>query len=112
MHRALAIDHANRLDRAERHIEAVKKKLTEQIEFIAWLNWFGHDTAGARDLLRDFERSLARHVAERMRLHAELPRFAPPVASVARPLRRELPGRPQSDRSQPERELDGAPVNV
>ena len=113
MHRALAIDHANRLDRAERHIKAAKKQITEQIEFIAWLNWFGRDTAGARDLLRDFERSLARHTAERVQLHAELWHLAEPAASTAaRPVHRQLRERRRSDLDQVDRDLDGALVNV
>ena len=69
MRRALVLDD---LDRAERQVVAGKKQITEQIEFIAWLAWFGRDATGAKALLRDFERGLARHIADRERLHAQL----------------------------------------
>jgi hypothetical protein len=69
MRRALVLDD---LDRAERQVVTGKKQITEQIEFIAWLAWFGRDATGAKALLRDFERGLARHIADRERLHAQL----------------------------------------
>ena len=69
MRRALVLDD---LDRAERQVVAGKKQITEQIEFIAWLAWFDRDATGAKALLRDFERGLARHIADRERLHAQL----------------------------------------
>ena len=51
---------------------ASKRKITEQITFIAWLTWFGNDATGAKGLLREFERGLARHMAELQRLRAQL----------------------------------------
>ena len=60
------------LYRAERNIVAGKKQIAEQIEFIAWLGWFNVDTAGARGLLREFERALAKHMSERELLRAQL----------------------------------------
>ena len=69
MRRALVLDD---LDRAERQVVAGKKQITEQIEFIAWLAWFGRDATGAKALLRQFEGGLARHIADRERLHAQL----------------------------------------
>lgn len=69
MHRALVFDH---LERAERHIVAGRKQIADQIEFIAWLTWFRSDTMGAKALLREFERDLARHIADRERLRAQL----------------------------------------
>ena len=61
-----------RLARAERQIASARKKIAEQIEFIAWLNWFRKDTSGATALLRDFERALAAHATDRERLRAQL----------------------------------------
>jgi hypothetical protein len=69
MQRALLCDH---LDRAERHVVGARKHITEQIEFIAWLAWFGNDATGAKALLREFERGLAKHIADRERLRTQL----------------------------------------
>ena len=69
MQRALICDH---LDRAERHVVAGRKRITEQLEFIAWLAWFGNDATGAKALLREFERGLAKHIVDRERLRTQL----------------------------------------
>ena len=74
MDRHLILEH---LDRAERHIACARKKITEQIEFIAWLKWFRKDTMGATALLREFERGLAAHATDRARLQAQLACAAP-----------------------------------
>src|SRR5688572_17875314 len=74
MDRGLILEH---LHRAERHIASARKKITEQIEFIAWLNWFRKDATGAKGLLRDFERRLAAHATDRERLRAQLAYLAP-----------------------------------
>jgi hypothetical protein len=69
------------LDRTERHIVSARKKIAEQIEFIAWLNWFRKDTGGATALLRDFERALAVYATDRERLGAQLA-YLDPTAST------------------------------
>jgi hypothetical protein len=69
MQRALICD---QLDRAERHVVDSRKRISEQLEFIAWLTWFGHDTTGAKALLREFERGLAKHIADGERLRTQL----------------------------------------
>jgi hypothetical protein len=69
MRRALVLDH---LDRAEREVLAAQRQISEQIEFIAWMGWFGRDATGAKTLLREFEGRLARQIAERERLRAQL----------------------------------------
>jgi hypothetical protein len=61
----------------ERHIASARKKIAEQIEFIAWLKWFRKDTSGATALLRDFERALAVHASDRQRLGAQLAYLGP-----------------------------------
>ena len=43
------LDH---LDRAERHIASYRKRVTEQIEFIAWLAWLRKDATGAKEIGR------------------------------------------------------------
>ena len=78
MDRDLILEH---LDRAERHFASARKKITEQIEFIAWLKWFRKDTSGATALLREFERGLAAHAADRYRLRAQLA-YLDPTAST------------------------------
>lgn len=60
------------LDTAERHIASNRKKITEQITFIAWLNWLRKDSTGAKALLREFEMRLAAHITDRERLRAQL----------------------------------------
>ena len=69
------------LDRAERRIALARKKITEQIEFIAWLNWFRKDTSGATALLREFERGLAAHATDRERLRAQLAYLGPTAST-------------------------------
>jgi len=65
----MVMDH---LAKVETQIRASKKKITDQLEFIAWLAWLGKDAAGAKSLLRGFERALARQIADKERLFAEL----------------------------------------
>jgi len=60
------------LDTAERHIASNRKKITEQITFIAWLNWLRKDSTGAKALLREFEMRLAAHITDRERLRVQL----------------------------------------
>ena len=55
MHPDLLLSHS---DRAERHIVSGRKKIIEQIVFIAWLAWLRKDATGAKALLREFERGL------------------------------------------------------
>ena len=69
MHPDLLLDH---LARAERHIASDRKKITEQITFIAWLNWLRKDATGAKALLREFEMRFAAHITDRERLRAQL----------------------------------------
>ena len=74
MHPDLLLNH---LDRAERQIVSGRKKIIEQIGFIAWLAWLRKDATGAKALLREFERGLAAHITDRERLGAQLPHLAP-----------------------------------
>ena len=69
MDRDLILEH---LHRAERHIASDRKKITEQITFIAWLNWLRKDATGAKALLREFEMRFAAHSTDRERLRAQL----------------------------------------
>lgn len=69
MYPDVLLDH---LDRAERHIASHRKKITEQITFIAWLNWLRKDATCAKALLREFEMRLAAHLTDRERLRAHL----------------------------------------
>ena len=69
MDRDLILEH---LAGAERRIASARKKITEQIEFIAWLKWLHKDATGAIALLRDFEMRLAIHATDRERLRAQL----------------------------------------
>ena len=69
MHPELLLDH---LARAERHIVSGRKKITEQIVFIAWLAWLRKDATGAKALLRVFEMRFAAHITDRERLRAQL----------------------------------------
>ena len=62
---------------AERRIASARKKITEQIEFIAWLKWLHKDTTGANALLREFEMRLAIHATDRERLRAHLAYMGP-----------------------------------
>ena len=75
----LLLDH---LDRAERHIASYRKKITEQIEFIAWLNWLHKDATGAIALLREFEMRLAAHTTDRERLRAQLAHLGPTATTM------------------------------
>ena len=65
------------LARAERRIASARKKITEQIEFIAWLKWLHKDATGAIALLREFEMRLAIHATDRERLRAQLAHLGP-----------------------------------
>ena len=69
MHPDLLLHH---LDRAERHIVSGREKVTDQIVFIAWLNWLRKDATDAEALLREFERGLAADITDRERLRAQL----------------------------------------
>ena len=60
---------------------ALRKQLTDQIEFIAWLKWFHKDAVGAMALLREFERELAGRMADRERLSTQLAHLDRPAAS-------------------------------
>jgi len=72
------------LDTAERHIASNRKKITEQITFIAWLNWLRKDSTGAKALLREFEMRLAAHITDRERLRAQLAYVASSGEQTAR----------------------------
>jgi hypothetical protein len=74
MHPDLLLSH---LDRAERHIVSGRKKIIEQIVFIAWLAWLRKDATGAKALLREFERGLAAHITDRERFRAQLAYLEP-----------------------------------
>ena len=69
MHPDLLLNH---LDRAERHIVSGRKKIIEQIGFIAGRAWLRKDATGAKALLREFEMRLAAHISDRERLRAHL----------------------------------------
>ena len=58
--------------RAEIQILVAKKRVTDQIQVIARLCWFGGDTREAKALLRQFEIALAKHLSERERLRMQL----------------------------------------
>jgi hypothetical protein len=60
------------LQRAESQVVAAKKRVTVQIEAIAWLCWFGCDAVEAKALLRKFEIALAKHLSDRERLRTQL----------------------------------------
>jgi hypothetical protein len=60
------------LQRAESEIVAAKKRVTVQIEAIAWLCWFGDDAVEAKALLRKFETALAKHLSDRERSRTQL----------------------------------------
>lgn len=60
------------LQRTESQILVAKKRVTVQIEVIAWLCWFGDDALEAKALLRQFEIALAKHLSQRERLRMQL----------------------------------------
>jgi len=60
------------LEMAQKHVTEGEQHIARQRRLIAELERDGHDTALALELLREFERSQAAHVAERDRLRAEL----------------------------------------
>ena len=62
----------NQLERAERHIVSGRKRIIEQIVFIAWLAWLRKDATGAKALLREFEGGVAAHITDGERLRAQL----------------------------------------
>jgi hypothetical protein len=57
---------------AERHVAEGEQHLARQRKLVAELQRDGHDTALAIELLHEFERTQASHIAERDRLRAEL----------------------------------------
>ena len=87
MDRELILEH---LDRAERHIASARKKITEQIEFVAWLSWLRKDAIGAKTLLREFEMRLAAHITDRERLRAQLACLEPTESSLEQKARDRL----------------------
>ena len=87
MHPDLLLDH---LDRVERHIAADRKKISEQIDFVAWLYWLRKDATGAKALLREFERRLAARIADRERLRAQLACLSVTTSSREQGARHEL----------------------
>jgi hypothetical protein len=60
------------LAQAERHVAEGEQHIARQRALIAELARDGHDTALAVELLHEFERTQAGHVADRDRLRAEL----------------------------------------
>ena len=108
MQRALICDH---LDRAERHVVAGRKRITEQLEFIAWLAWFGNDATGAKALLREFERGLAKHIVDRERLRTQLALVNGTSASRAWQASYKLSGQGLPDINQFDDQLGRAVVN-
>ena len=80
------------LARAERRIASDRKKITEQIEFIAWLKWLHKDATGANALLRDFEMQFAIHATDRERLRAQLAYLEPTAAAREQQTRHRLTG--------------------
>ncbi len=69
MNRAMLEQH---LAKAEQHITLGSQHVSGQRERVAKLQRAGHDTAQARELLRQFEELLSMHVADRDRLRKEL----------------------------------------
>ena len=63
---------AEHLTLAEAHVEQGIRHIERQREIIAELARDGHDTASARDLLRQFEETLKLHIGDRDRIVAEL----------------------------------------
>jgi hypothetical protein len=69
MERAMLLNH---LAQAERHIDTGEQHVCKQRSLIAKLEKDGHDPAGARQLLEQFEEIQAMHIADRDRIRAEL----------------------------------------
>jgi hypothetical protein len=67
------------LERAEQHIVQGAQHIRNQRELIARLAGRGHDAAVAQELLREFERTQAMHIADRDRLRAELEQSSGPA---------------------------------
>jgi hypothetical protein len=65
MDRAMLTDH---LALAEKHVRLGQEHIAHQRELIVLLERHGHDTAGAKALLRQFEELQELHVADRDRL--------------------------------------------
>src|SRR5687767_3577675 len=59
-------------ERAESQVVSAKKRVSDQIEAIAWLSWFGDDAVEAKALLRKFEMALAKHLSDREQLRMQL----------------------------------------
>ena len=71
-------DFPGHLAQAERHVVEGEEHLARQRALIDKLRRDGHDTTTAVELLHEFERSQAVHVAERDRIRAELANRAGP----------------------------------
>jgi hypothetical protein len=69
MDRALILNH---LALAETHVAQGEEHIIRQRNIIETLARQGHDTTAADELLRQFEETLAAHIADRDRLRAEL----------------------------------------
>jgi hypothetical protein len=60
------------LRRAEAHIANSQARIAQQQEIIAELDREGHDTVPAKDMLASFEKTLAKHIANRDRIAGKL----------------------------------------
>lgn len=69
MNRAMLEDH---LAATARQLAEVERHVAYQRELVAQLEYDGHDTAQACELLRRFEEVLAMHIAKRNRVRMEL----------------------------------------
>jgi hemerythrin len=59
------------LAEADRHVAEGEQHVARQREMVAELERDGHDAKAARELLRQFEQTLAMHVADRDRWRGE-----------------------------------------
>ena len=69
MNRMMFEDH---LEAAERQLAEADHHVVHQREFVALLEYDGHDTTRATRLLREFEEVLAVHIADRDRVRKAL----------------------------------------
>jgi hypothetical protein len=69
MDRHMILEH---LAQARRHVAEAERHVAHQREIIAEKERDGHDTAGSKQLLKEFEQFYTMHVAERDRLEKEL----------------------------------------
>ena len=75
--RAIAAEH---LELANRHLAEGQRRVEGQLMLIARLDRDGHDTQPARELLRQFEKTLALQVETRDRIADELRQETKPVS--------------------------------